>query len=231
MNRRKKTIKKINLDLTRVLPTTCRAQIGFINAFQQPLSEKEIPKTGFKSTIRYREFIAGRNIAKALMQEETTEDILIKHGSTFLPIWPELFKGSVSHKGKLCGAIISNCSDILSLGLDIEKYEAISEDIWPTYTDQEEIQRNKFNDISESYLANILFSCKESAFKAFYQRGLTTVKLSDISIKLTPDTECLNMTARFQEEQALGSVLIEEDIIISCSIIDRNMFDFQNTRI
>ena len=226
----KKNFSKINLRLARALPKTCRAQIGFIDAFQQSLSDTELHNTGFKSRIRYREFIAGRNIAKALIQEVTTSEVLIKRSSTFLPIWPEKLKGSISHKGKLCGAIISDCSNIISLGFDIEKYEAIPAEIWSAYTDPEEIQTNRFNNIDESHLANILFSCKESAFKAFYQKGLTTVKMADISIQLTPKAEWLDMTASFQNVEIFGSVLIEKDIIISCSIINLNMFDFQNNR-
>lgn len=221
MSLSKKNIDNINLGLERVLPAACVAQIGTISSLQHPLSVMEKPVTEFKSQKRLREFIAGRNIAKNLIRKLTSSDALVHRSSTFLPIWPKGVTGSISHKGKLCGAIISNDSSIISLGFDIEKYEAIPEAIWSTYTDAEEIQKNTLDSIDKPYLANIIFSCKESAFKAFYQNGLTAVKLQDISIKLSPEVGKLKISADFKSYKAFGSVLIEEDIIVSWLKIDQ----------
>lgn len=217
----KKSIETINLCLEKALPEACTAQIGTISSLQHPLSRTELPVAGFKSQKRLREFIAGRNIAKNLIRELTSYNALVYRSSTFLPIWPKGITGSISHKGKLCGAIISNDSSIISLGFDIEKYEAIPEAIWSTYTNAEEIQRNTLDSIDKPYLANIIFSCKESAFKAFYQNGLTAVKLQDISIKLSPEVGKLKISANFKTHKAFGSVLIEEDIIVSWLKIDQ----------
>lgn len=218
-----KKIDSLNLDLEKFLPENCIGQIGYINELQDALSQLELPVAEFKSEKRLREFIAGRNIAKKLIKKLTFSDSLIRRDSSFLPAWPAGITGSISHKGAICGAIISNECNIISLGLDIERYESIQEEIWRTYTDEEEIEKNALSNIDTPWLANIIFSCKESAFKAFYQSGLAAVKIPDISIALSFGVGRVNASAHFQKSKALGSVLIEGDIIVSWFIVENRV--------
>jgi 4'-phosphopantetheinyl transferase EntD len=117
---------------------------------------------------RRMEFIAGRAIAKKAMASLGVADEVITRDSFGCPCWPASVVGSISHKGGLCGALVAPKTRYKSVGFDIEFVEGLDKSIWTSFTSDEELDACLIKDLSEDYIANILFCTKEACFKALF---------------------------------------------------------------
>lgn len=115
---------------------------------------------------RQAEFLAGRAMAKQALQSlnQPSKDIPI--GPTRAPIWPEGIAGSISHARGHCAAIVTTLPNT-DLGVDIEGIA--------TGTALKAIRKKALTCLENTLsadqpdsLATLIFSAKETLFKALY---------------------------------------------------------------
>lgn len=117
------------------------------------------------------DFLAGRYCAqRALQAAGFAGDAEIAIGERGQPLWPPSFVGSISHSDGFAIACVGGTADIAAIGIDIE--QEISAEVTSAIggqvaTDDEMALGPRHGISAESWLT-LLFSGKESLFKALY---------------------------------------------------------------
>lgn len=161
--------------------------IGFaqyLSSDQLVLTEEEARyPTPTSSLQRKREFAIGRRAARealALVGASSAEMLQTDSGGN--PLWPEGFLGSIAHKNDCAVAVASTADRIWALGVDLEKVNPrcfgileriaiASEKEW-VLSDKADSQRR----------AVMLFSVKESIYKALYPRCRRFIRFHDVEV-------------------------------------------------
>ena len=118
---------------------------------------------------RQAQFVAGRfAAARALKAAGCSPPIEIGVNSNRSPLWPEGFIGSITHTSDYVSAVVANRARLGALGRDTEQRfdDRVAQEIQTTTLVADEIQRQPASGFSLSEYVGLLFSGKESLFKA-----------------------------------------------------------------
>jgi enterobactin synthetase component D len=124
---------------------------------------------------RQAEFLAGRYAAKEAMRNSNIDKETVKTvgiGSHRCPIWPNKFTGSITHNNSKAICAVTGSDPNVQLGIDFESYisnTAVLE-IENSIHSNDEKQLLINQGISGSIATTIIFSAKESLFKALYPK-------------------------------------------------------------
>lgn len=127
---------------------------------------------------RQGEFLAGRLAARLALRPYGLGDETVAIGQDRAPCWPAGMEGSISHS-QLAGQGMALCAvrpGRAGLGLDLEAWldESQTAQLWPGILDEEEWGRLASGaaaaDLSLAEGLTLVFSAKESLFKALYPR-------------------------------------------------------------
>lgn len=144
---------------------------------------------------RRQEFAAGRAMAREAMHRLTgapvNQPILV--GQDRAPIWPVGWQGSISHKSTLCMAVVGRSGGLL--GLDVEEDVPLAPDLIPTICSDAEIAH--IAGTEEGFLAKLIFSAKEAAYKAQYP--LTRMVFGFHRLEMRLDVHSSSFEAVFTE--------------------------------
>jgi 4'-phosphopantetheinyl transferase EntD len=134
---------------------------------------------------RFADFSTGRYCAIKAMEQLGFSDITIPIGEEREPIWPEDLVGSISHCGRLTGAMVAKKSNQLSVGLDIEEIGKVTTELWDfVFTENEKSYLIGLNNIEKKEQSTILFSIKEAFYKFQFPITKTFLEFLDVEIQL-----------------------------------------------
>lgn len=124
---------------------------------------------------RKAEFLAGRYSVKQLanvLKIPEGEACEVRIGRHRAPIWPSGLKGSITHNASMAICLMSGCERVCSLGIDVES--VISEELMGDIANQvcceQEVQLMLSQGFNKREAITLIFSAKESIFKAFYPK-------------------------------------------------------------
>jgi len=137
--------------------------------------------------VRKADFLAGRAMLKAAQNLLGLVDAQIGIGENRAPIWPNDRRGSLSHTHGLAASFLTGRQD-LSLGVDVEKIATgnSAKAIRQQVLSQDECEMiDTANDWPQNMLATLVFSAKETLFKALYPQvksffGFDAAELKEI---------------------------------------------------
>lgn len=116
---------------------------------------------------RKKEFIMGRVCACQSFKECFGEDLLNLPANTDRsPVWPSKAVGSISHNKNWAGAAVAKSSDLIGLGIDFELIGRAKPEISSHITTGHDLVNHP--SLSEEELLTLIFSSKESLYKALY---------------------------------------------------------------
>ncbi|MDR2733955.1 MAG: 4'-phosphopantetheinyl transferase superfamily protein [Spirochaetota bacterium] len=117
---------------------------------------------------RRHEFAVGRMLAHAALARLSARDAPILRGERGEPLWPEGIVGSIAHtKQKAAALLAARRPDISPPGIDLEHIaRGLSDPAWEHILSPSEEQF--FSRSAAQALRMIVFSCKESLYKALY---------------------------------------------------------------
>ncbi len=141
---------------------SARATEAMWNTPVSPAEEAQILRAVPK---RQREFRAGRHCAHLLLQHFNHVPFDLLNDAQRVPVWPDGFKGSISHCDDFCAAALTNDPSIRSLGLDIEAALALPDDTRALICHPHELKNEHLVDPCWD---RIIFSAKESFYKAYF---------------------------------------------------------------
>ena len=142
---------------------------------------------------RQREYLHGRYCAQQALQQffSDTQNSIHHHGevgrneNTGAPIWPSPVCGSISHGANATIAVVANIQHIASCGVDIETIGRVKRPMWRKImaSAEESIYRQKYQDVPEDLFATLIFSAKESLFKAIFPLEKTFITFRQVTFR------------------------------------------------
>ncbi|WP_240611046.1 4'-phosphopantetheinyl transferase family protein [Oceaniglobus ichthyenteri] len=145
---------------------------------------------------RQLEFTAGRIAAHRAMAALGRPRQPVIPGPDRAPIWPDGLVGSLSHCDSLCVCVMAPTGPVRSLGVDVEEDTALDPEMIETIlTPPERAWMARQPEDEAGRLAKLIFSAKETAYKAQYP--MTREVLDFGAIAILPDLAQGRFTATF----------------------------------
>lgn len=138
---------------------------------------------------RQREYFAGRYLAKLALAEAGIEKFNLTADERRCPLWPEGFRGSISHSGDYAICLLARTRDMRVLGVDVVDWldDALAERITRKVIDRDELQLLMASGLPLDRAISLCFSAKESIYKGLYPHvqtyfGFGKAKLRNIDV-------------------------------------------------
>jgi 4'-phosphopantetheinyl transferase EntD len=190
----------------------------------QLLSEEQAIAQSFSSAKRRREFVAGRRRARQALAGLGIMDFALLPGDDRAPIWPSGVVGSITHTEaagqSYCAVAVARRQDLDAIGIDAEAREGLPPDLWERVLDQGE-QREALRAPEPGVQARLVFSAKESVFKALYPQFKCFLDFPDVHVDCGADgafSAELRGAARdltVPSTKLLGRFVIEQTMILT----------------
>jgi 4'-phosphopantetheinyl transferase EntD len=132
---------------------------------------------------RRNEFATARVLAREALALFGIRDAEILHDAKGAPVWPEGIAGSLTHCTKRALVAVGRSEAIGMLGIDAEDRPALPYELWPRILTPEELR--SLEAVPESHrgrIALVMFSAKESLYKAQYPRTHEFMEFADARI-------------------------------------------------
>ncbi|XUL92452.1 4'-phosphopantetheinyl transferase family protein [Streptomyces galilaeus] len=159
---------------------------GFQDAPLHPGEEARVARAVPK---RRREFAAVRACARRAMEKLGVPPQPILSGANGAPAWPAGLIGSMTHCDGYCAASLARATDLASLGIDAEPHAPIPDGVLPSVAlpaEQERLARLTA-ELPAVHWDRLLFSAKESVYKAWFPLTGKWLDFSEADIELFAD--------------------------------------------
>ena len=135
---------------------------------------------------RQKEFVAGRQLARALSDQLGLPPAPLRRGDDRAPVWPSDRTGSLSHCDTLCLAAVGKRNAVQSVGVDVETVGRVEEKLWPTlFTAKEADYFSLLATETVALETTLFFSAKESFYKCQHPLTQEWVGFQDVEITRT----------------------------------------------
>ena len=167
--------------LRKILPDSIITVMATPDMWDTPAYPEELVLVSKAIEKRKKEFYAGRNCAReALRQLGVIDFPILSHNRA--PIWPQNITGSISHTKGCCGAAVTEKRNFRSIGIDIEKSDPLEGNIIDHILTKKE--KNHYSSQSLGQIAKLIFSIKESFYKAHHPLGQQFLSFEDAFVEL-----------------------------------------------
>jgi 4'-phosphopantetheinyl transferase EntD len=154
---------------------------GSLYPEEQPLVARAVAK-------RRQEFTAVRVCARRAMEKLGVPPQPVLTGERGAPSWPAGLAGSMTHCDGYRAAALVRATDLASLGIDAEEHAALPEGVFDSISLPPE--RDRHRDLGAARPAvhwdRLLFSAKESVYKAWFPLTRAWLDFSEADIDLVP---------------------------------------------
>ena len=153
----------------------------------EPLLPEEAAALGVVADGRCREFTAGRSCARQALAALGAPRVPILRGASRQPLWPEGVAGSITHCAGYCGAAVAWRDRFLSLGIDAEPHAPLPAGVIDKVALPAEREWLSARAGSGIAWDRVLFSAKESIYKAWFPVTGRWLGFKDASVRFEPD--------------------------------------------
>lgn len=138
---------------------------------------------------RRREFSAVRACARIAMEKLGVPPQPVLTGESGAPRWPDGLVGSMTHSDGYYAAALARATDLASLGIDAEPHEVLPEEIVSYVFLPAEAERlgRLAEERPDVHWDRILFSAKESVYKAWFPLTGQWLDFSEADIDIVPE--------------------------------------------
>ncbi|WP_316227943.1 4'-phosphopantetheinyl transferase [Bradyrhizobium sp. SZCCHNR3015] len=135
---------------------------------------------------RRSEFALGRQCARMALAALGVPPISLPRGLRGAPVWPAGYIGSISHCDDFYCAVAGKTSDVIGLGIDVERIQPIEPELTDLICVRDETRRlSALTKVPGVDWANIFFSAKEAVYKCLFPLHGTFLEFGDISLALS----------------------------------------------
>ncbi|WFU06777.1 4'-phosphopantetheinyl transferase superfamily protein (plasmid) [Rhizobium sp. CB3171] len=176
-----------NLMLEKLLPPNVAVQTSRANEvpeIQVMAGEESAIATAVKS--RRHEFSIGRACARAALCKLGFPSCPIPSGPNREPLWPSGIVGSITHCAGFYAAAVAMQKDYIALGIDAEVDEELPSGVLSLISSHEE-RRWIANASEHINWERLLFSAKESIFKAWFPLTREWLGFQDAVVTIIPE--------------------------------------------
>ena len=167
---------------------TCVAIISIAD-YSDKLLGSEVVKAALMKPLRKNAFSSGRHAVHLAQNELGLEPSEIPAAGR-KPIWPIGQVGSITHSTDFAAAIVSR--DLLSVGVDIERLGRIKQKLHNKFFTSTEI--SSISQMTEGGADSIIFSAKESIYKAIYSIVERYVNFQEVELILSPKNSTFSVS-------------------------------------
>ena len=150
-----------------------------------PEEQKYLHKYGDKRTV---DFCLGRACAREILIKIGFERFPVLIGDDRQPLWPDKLVGSISHTDQFALCVIAEKRELSSIGVDIERINNESFDLYSMVASVEEMQNigGDTHTVHQqcTYLAKLLFSAKEAVYKCQFPLYRRWLDFKDVTLNL-----------------------------------------------
>jgi 4'-phosphopantetheinyl transferase EntD len=135
---------------------------------------------------RRREFATGRACARRALRMLGWPDVAVLVGQAREPVWPSGIVGSITHSVGYCAATVARAVELKSIGIDVEVNSPLPDGVEDLVCTQAELDHAAR--LPGQNWSTVIFSAKESLYKAWYP--ITRKWLGHLDAELTLNPEC-----------------------------------------
>lgn len=178
----------MSTELTGLLPTAIKLESTTMEASTSTLMPGERESITRAVPERRAEFTTARHCARRALDRLGFEPVAILVGSSREPLWPEGVVGSLTHCEGYRAAAVARVRDMLTLGIDAENHRPLPEVARDFITVEGEYQQLDTLSIHSPSIAwdRVLFSAKESVFKAWSPLARVSLDFTDCELFIDP---------------------------------------------
>ncbi|HEY5784748.1 MAG TPA: 4'-phosphopantetheinyl transferase superfamily protein [Microlunatus sp.] len=138
--------------------------------------------------VRRREFVTTRICARRALADLGVPEVAIPRGPAGSPVWPARVVGSLTHCVGYRAAAVAWQGDVRSLGIDAEPRAGLPPDVLDLVADAgEQVQLAALHDHDPTVpWDRLLFSAKESVYKAFFPLAGQWLDFTDVALIIDP---------------------------------------------
>lgn len=149
---------------------------------------------------RKREFTSARHCARIAMERMGIEPAPILRGEMGSPLWPSGVVGSLTHCDGYRAAAVGYALAVRSVGIDAEPHEALPDGVLDAVSIEAERAELAAAVDDEVHWDKLLFSAKESTYKAWFPLTGRWLGFEDAHITLRRDESAEGVTGTFRTE-------------------------------
>jgi 4'-phosphopantetheinyl transferase EntD len=168
--------------MASLLPAGVVTVAAYEPEWEEGLLDAEEPLVAGATYRRRREFAAARNCARRALAHLGVLDFPILAGEAREPLWPVGITGSITHGGGYCAAALAPVARVHSLGIDVTLNAPLPEEVHDLVCTPGELRRMATS--AELDIPMLLFSVKESVYKAWYQIAGTWLDYLEVDVDL-----------------------------------------------
>ena len=174
--------------IEELLPATVSAVEAFEDPPDATLFPEEEAVISRAVEKRRREFTTARACARAALAKLGFPPAPILPGLQGAPQWPARVVGSMTHCAGYRAAAVAHQRDLASIGIDAEVHERLPEGVLDliAIADEQAWLRRLTADQPRVHWDRLLFSAKESVFKAWFPLTMRWLDFSEASVAVHP---------------------------------------------
>jgi 4'-phosphopantetheinyl transferase EntD len=178
---------------------------------------------------RRLEFATARWGARQALAELGITGFPLLPGQDRAPIWPPSIVGTITHTdgcaGGYCGVAVADRSVTSGLGIDAEPRLPLLAELWSRVLDDGE-QHEAGAAEEPGIQARLVFSAKETTYKALYPTRKRFLEFSDVHIEARP-AEGVFLASLVGEarilcdsrQELLGRLVMDEELIVTAMVL------------
>jgi 4'-phosphopantetheinyl transferase EntD len=184
------TVKYVQAAMPKI-PLTPGFSDEFVKAAESTLYPEERAHVALAVARRRAEFAVVRGCAREALGLIGHPPTPILPGPNREPLWPEGVLGSMTHCDGYCAAAVAPADQVPVLGIDAEEHAPLPEGVLEVIV--LETERARLEQLSASdpsvYWDRVLFSAKESVYKAWFPLMRSWLGFAEADIVLRPGGE------------------------------------------
>jgi len=186
--------------LRALFPAQVRvAEMNPLEASPDCLYPEEAAQIAAAIPERRREYAAGRWLARTVLRGLGCADRPLLNGPDRAPIWPEDIRGSITHTSSWAAVAVARASDVGSLGCDVERDTPLEPSLWDyVLARSERADLDVLPRSERGLVAKLMFSAKESCYKAQFAQSRKFMDFSDLRLELSE--AAMSFTGTFRRD-------------------------------
>ncbi len=218
--------------LQLLLPSPVATAEAFTDDHSEPCFPGEEDLIASARAGRRREFMTARRCAREALAVLGHPPMPIRSGPRREPLWPAGVAGSITHCTGYRAAAVAPTDRVASLGIDAEPHAALPPRVLGAVTapgDQDHLDDLARADPSVHW-DRLLFSAKESIYKAWYPLTRRWLGFTDAFLRVDPATRTFTGTLRVDGSRIdggpplaalVGRYAVEHGLVVTAVRVDR----------
>jgi len=174
--------------IEQILPACALAVEAWQDHLEAQLSPQEQAMVAGAVEKRRREFTTARMCAHTALEKLGRPVSSILTGERGEPLWPSGVVGSITHCDGYRACAVARASELLTIGIDAEPNAALPDGLLGDIARPEELPalRRLAAELPQVHWDRLLFSAKESVYKAWFPLAKRWLGFEDATLALDP---------------------------------------------